>query len=345
MNTEILNKFSQIRLEIETNPNPYVDLEKLQVSDSANVKLDKFYMTNFSHQTIDTIEKIELSNFEMYCIDAISGDKIIYPTQDYTLFSVKDRILIAFHNYKTFTPKTYIYAEMDGGRQLIQIPLFEEVQRFFHMGKDHSWGSFCFFNSRIVEPADINPLRERCDINDYGPIFWNDSGETNEGATHNSFAESVDISRLQEFYVIMSVPGIGNIVYLRLNPINGTLLSDNYNNDAVLPAVTRTMFELIKLIDEWASVSEEPWNNTQTISKKAKDFIQALNMPDNIKSEIELLQTDMQIYRYLSGNANARQRPPIEEVALMPESVYNWFKEQFCYRRFENMILYHPSFN
>lgn len=338
MNQEILNKFSEIESNIRLTLNPY--------SEGSYLQPEKFFMTDFNYSTLNIIEKIEVNDFEMYCIDAVTEEKIIYPSQDYTLLSVKSKILIVFHNYRKFTAKTYLYAEYDGTKELIQVSLFEDVQRFFHMGKDHSWGSFAFFGSRIVKTADINPNKERCDLNDYGPIFWDNEGNIPEVQSADSqFLEKVDITKFEDFKFVMSVPSKGHIIYLRLKPINGTILSNDYNNNAVIPVVARTLFESIKLIDEWASVNENPWNNKQDISLMAKGFIEGLKIPENIQSEINSLQTDMQVYRYLAGSENARQRPPLEEVALMPQSVYAWFKQQFCYRSFNNLVLYHPLFN
>lgn len=337
MNKEIINKFSEIESDIRITANPY--------SENSYLEPDKLFMTDFEYNTVNIIDKIEISDFQMYCIDAVTDEKIVYPSEDYTLLSVKNKILIVFHNYRKFTPKTYLYAEYNGVKSLIQVSLFEDMQRFFHMGKDHSWGSFAFFGSRIVEKSDNNTSITRCDINDYGPIFWNDAGETNTGGDHVEFSQTVDITRLQDFSIVMSVPAGGHIVYLRLKPINGVLLADDYNNNAIVPAVTRTLFESIKLINEWAAVADEPFNNSQEISLKAKMFIAALNIPINIIEEINSVQTDMQVYRYLSGSENARQRPSLEEVALMPQSVYDWFKQQFCYRSFSNLVLYHPLFN
>lgn len=337
MNQEIINKFVEIDSDIRLTVNPY--------SEDLYLQPDKFFMTDFDYPTLNIIDKIELTDFEMYCIDAVTEEKVIYPSQDYTLLSVKDKILVVFHNYHKFTAKTYLYAEYNDVKSIIQASLYEDVQRFFHMGKDHTWGSFVFMGSRVVEASDNNPSRLRCDINDYGPIFWNSQGETNTNGNHDEFSQTVDITRLQDFAIVMSVPSAGHIVYLRLNPINGELLADDYNNNAVVPAVARTLFEIIKLIDEWALVNGSPWDNPQAISTKAKEFMDKLNIHQEIVDLIRSGQTDMQVYRYLAGNENARNRPPLEEIALMPDLVYSWFKQQFCYRSFETLVLYHPAFN
>ena len=336
MNQEILAKFYEIKKEIESTENPY--------RSGTYQSFSSFYVTNFYFKTNDVIDKIFLNDFELYCIDAISGDKVVYPTQDYTLLSIKNKIVIAFHNYRNFTPKTYLYVEYKNEKELIQTRMFEDVQRFFHMGRDHSWGSFVFMGSRVVKSSDINNTRVRCDLNDYGPIYWNSLGETNENGNHDEFSETVDITRLQDFSVILSVPSKGHIVYLRLKPINGSLLSDDYNNKSIVPSVTRTLFESIKLIDEWSNVTHEPFNNTQGIAIKAKGFIEDLNIPEDVVGITRSTQADMQVYRYLSGEEDARQRPPIDEIALMPESVYSWFKQQYCYRDFDSLLLYHPLF-
>jgi hypothetical protein len=343
MNQDILDKFSKIRLEIESQLSPYSHLNEPQIKN--NLEIYKFFATNFDYLTVDIVDKIEVQNFELYCIDAITEEKIVYPAQDYTLLSIKNKIVVAFHDSRKFTPKTYLYAEYNGAKSLIQVSLFEDMQRFFHTGKDHTWGGFAFTGSRIVQKSDIVATKERCDLNDYGPIYWDNAGNMSTNPQNNSFSQTLSIVNLADFSIVASVPGAGHILYLRFKPINGKFVAAEGADEAVVPAGARTLFEIIKLIDEWASVSESPWNNTQDISVKAKGFMNGLSIPQGVTDSIRLEQTDMQVYRYLAGSENARQRPPLDEVALMPQSVYDWFKQQFCYRSFENLMLYHPIFN
>lgn len=337
MNQEMLNKFSEIESGIRLTVSPY--------SENSYLEFDKYYMTDFDYTTENVIEKIQPNNFEIYCIDAVTEEKIVYSSQDYTLLSVKNKILVCFHNYRKFNPKTYLYAEHSGAKSLIQVSLFEDMQRFFHMGKDHTWGGFAFTGSRIIQKSDIVAIKQRCDLNDYGPMYWDNTGNMSTNPFNNSFSQTLSIADLADFSIVASVPGAGHILYLRFKPINGEFVAAEGVDEAVVPAGARTLFELIKLIDEWACVSESPWDNTQDISLKAKEFMDGLEITQEIIDLIRLEQTDMQIYRYLAGSENARQRPPLEEVALMPQSIYDWFKQQFCYRSFENLILYHPAFN
>lgn len=337
MSQELLDRFQEIDAIIRATPSPY--------SEDRFVVPEKFYLTNFEYSTSGLIDEIEVGDLELYCIDASTGEKMVYPSQDYALFSVKNRILIAFYNYRTFTPKTYIYAEYKNAKQIIQVSSYEDIQKFFHMGKDHTWGSFTFTGSRIVQKSDIVITNKRCDIDDYGPIYWDSSGNISTTPQNSSFSQTMSIADIADFAIIASVPNAGHILYLRFKPVNGRIMAEEVNNEAVVPAVARTLFEIIKLVDEWAVVSQEPWNNTQAISIKAKEFIDGMNVPQEIMDSIRSQQTDMQVYRYLAGNENARNRPPLNEIAPMPEVVYNWFKQQFCYRSFENLVLYHPAFN
>lgn len=333
----MLERFQEIDAAIRATPSPY--------SQDRFVVPEKFYLTNFEYITSGFIDEIETEDLELYCIDASTGEKIIYPPQDYALLSVQNRILIVFYNYRTFTPKTYIYAKYENIKQIIQVSLFEDIQKFFHMGKDHTWGGFAFTGSRIVEKSDIIISNKRCDIDDYGPIYWDNTGNMSTNPLNNSFSQTLSMANIADFSIIASVPNAGHILYLRFKPVNGEMVAAEATDQAVVPAAARTLFEIIKLIDEWSTVSEEPWNNTQAISTKAKEFINGLNIPQEIMDSIRSEQTDMQVYRYLAGDENARNRPPLEEIALMPDVVYSWFKEQFCYRSFESLVLYHPAFN
>jgi hypothetical protein len=337
MSQEMLERFQEIDATIRATPSPY--------SEDRFVVPEKFYLTNFEYKTTGLIDEIETEDLELYCIDASTGQKMVYPSQDYALLSITNKILIVFYNYRTFTPKTYIYAEYKNVKQIIQVSFYEDVQKFFHMGKDHTWGSFTFTGSRIVQKSDIVITNKRCDIDDYGPIYWDKTGNISTNPQNSSFSQTMSIADIADFAIIASVPNAGHILYLRFKPVNGRIMAEEVNNEATVPAVARTLFEIIKLIDEWALVSESPWDNTQAISTKAKEFMDGLNIPEEIVDLIRSEQTDMQVYRYLAGNKNARNRPPLEEIALMPDVVYSWFKEQFCYRSFESLVLYHPAFN
>jgi len=337
MSQEILERFQEIDAIIRSTRSPY--------SEDHFVIPEKFYLTNFEYATLSLIDEIEVDDLELYCIDASTGEKMVYPSQDYALFSVQNRILIAFYNYRTLTPKTYIYAEYKNVKQIIQVSIYEDVQKFFHMGKDHTWGSFVFTGSRIVQKSDIVITNKRCDIDDYGPIYWDSYGNISTNPQNSSFSQTMSIADIADFSIIASVPNAGHILYLRFKPVNGRIMAEEVNNEATVPAVARTLFEIVKLIDEWAVVSESPWDNTQAISIKAKEFMDGLNIPQEVMESIRSVQTDMQVYRYLAGDENARNRPPLEEIALMPDVVYSWFKEQFCYRSFESLVLYHPAFN
>ena len=337
MSQETLERFQEIDTEIRSTPSPY--------SEDRFLVPEKFYLTNFEYATSGLVDKIETEDLELYCIDASTGEKVVYLSQDYALFSVKNRILIVFYNYRTLTPKTYIYAEYKNVKQIIQVSIYEDVQKFFHMGKDHTWGGFAFTGSRVVEKSDIIISNKRCDIDDYGPIYWDNTGGISTNPLNDSFSQTLSIVNIADFAIIASVPNAGHILYLRFKPVNGQMVAAEAVDQAVVPAAARTLFEIIKLIDEWAVVSESPWDNTQAISIKAKEFMDGLNIPQEVVESIRLQQTDMQVYRYLSGDENARNRPPLEEIALMPDVVYSWFKEQFCYRSFESLVLYHPAFN
>lgn len=339
-NEEILKKFAEFDLEIQSTQNPYLENSYLNFS--------KFYITNFDYPTNEIIDKITILDFNIYCIDSITQEKVILPSQDYSLFSVKNKILIAFHNYATFTPKTYIYAEYKTKKILIQKNTFEEIERFIFLGRDHSWGNFVFMNSRIVEEKD-SPIN-RCDLNDYGPIFWNDDGSSNDKGFNDSFNKKIDLSMVAEAFIIFSSPNNGHILYIRFKNGPELTMSDReelryqYHNEAIVPTTAITFYELIKLIIEWGSVVDSPWNNEQEIAIKAKKFISSLDIPKDIIDYINENQANMQVYRYLTGDTEARQRPPLYDIATMPQNVYDWLKTQFCYNKFENLLMSHPYF-
>ena len=334
MKNDILLKFQQIVKDNQNQQDFYNENRTLQ--------FDSFFLTKFDIENNEQLSKLNIENFNIYIIDSITNNKIYYSNKDFSLFSLENKILICFHRYKIFTPKGYLYVEYNNKIQLIQTNFFENIQKFFYMGKDHSWGSFIFFGCNIIEKQDS--FRDRCDFNDYGPVLWNAQGEAKQRGYDESFGEKIDLGQLAEISILMTVPNCGYISYLRLKPVNGKVLSDNYNNDLEVPVVARTVFELLKLIDEWSSVTEEPWNNKQEISIKSKEFMSAINS-NEVDNSIKSNQTNMQVYRYLQGLQNARERPPLEEINYIPQDVYEWIIQQYCYQDFQNLLLYHPFLN
>lgn len=332
--SDILLQFSQILENIKDKKDYYNDTRKLE--------FDSFFLLEDECNESENFVNLNIQELKIYVLDPISKEKIFYDEKDYTLYSLNNKILVCFHKYRKFLPKTYLYIDINNKTIIVQSRMFEDVQKFFHMGKDHSWGSFVFFGSKVIEQKD--PTVERCDFSDYGPVIWNEVGQARQIGYDESFGHTLYITDIAEFSTIMSVPNSGHIMFIRLKPVNGKVFGQEYNNQSTLPFISMTLFELLKLIYEWASVAEEPWNNNQEIAIKSKQFLEALDI-SSIFNSIKENQTNMQVYRYLSGLENARERPPLEEVSLMPDDVYGWFKKQFCYQKFENLLLYHPFLN
>jgi hypothetical protein len=110
-------------------------------------------------------------------------------------------------------------------------------------------------------------------------------------------------SVLLEYEPIFSVPGIAHLIYLRRT--NFQTERNEFLNNAVTQMATATFSEMFVLLNEWAQVSEPPFNNGELISQDAKEFLAAIKFNPALIDGLP----PMQISKFICGNNNARQRP------------------------------------
>lgn len=174
--------------------------------------------------------------------------------------------------------------------QTVNLTYIERVIDTYDRPPSADIGTFVFMNS-IPIPSN----GWRCDQGKYGGMFFN--------VPDIPFTEAAEI---KHYDVLLPYNGVAQIVYsegkVRQN------LSDYLVDSDEVPATTRTLAELLRLIYEWSEVHKEPFNNDDLISHKAHLFIELMNLSDSEKSLFET-QTPMQVSNYLMGNNDARKRP------------------------------------
>jgi hypothetical protein len=111
------------------------------------------------------------------------------------------------------------------------------------------------------------------------------------------------LAHLKTYEPVLSVNGIAHLVYLHRED-DEQARELVVNADAV-PFVGVTLSEALKLVHEWATVAEPPFSNADDIAQDARDFLSALGFYPGLVSN----QSEMQIARYLRGDADARRRP------------------------------------
>lgn len=84
---------------------------------------------------------------------------------------------------------------------------------------------------------------------------------------------------------------------------------ENYLIESTPCRFARTLGELFKLIIEWDYVVDPPFSSTEIAATLSRTILEKLQMPADVKTEIESNVPDMHVAMYLQGNLNASQRP------------------------------------
>jgi hypothetical protein len=133
---------------------------------------------------------------------------------------------------------------------------------------------------------------------------------------------------------VLSINGVAHLVYIeRENKNNKTELMNNSST----PFATYSLGEALKLILEWAQVSQAPFSNTESVAVKAFEFAQQLGIEETLVSN----QPDMQIFEYLKGNPTARVRP--ENVQPLSPTTEVFIKKNVAHSCLSSIVSLYPD--
>lgn len=204
------------------------------------------------------------------------------------------RVVIGFDNAIEAQAQNGIVAIGDGTTEYVSTQPYERIKHLCEIAPPNdNLGTFTFVDS---QPVIQENLDWRCDSGRYGPNPYPDlNGEYINPIETNSV--------LLEYEPIFSVPGIAHLIYLRRT--NFETERNEFLNNAITQMATATLPEMFVLLNEWAQVSEPPFNNGELISQDAKDFLAAIKFNPALIDGLP----PMQISKFICGDNNARQRP------------------------------------
>jgi hypothetical protein len=241
------------------------------------------------------LKKIKSSSQEIVLLYKQSLEMAVVEKDKYDLFEVgSGQVLVAFKDLFQHAGK-HNYVAYDGFQEE-NIPLnpYERIVDYYKTDRnDEPSGVFLFLNSC---PVVLEGQDWRCDNALFGPRGFFPVGQAEKKLIEG-------ITKIKVYEPVLSVNGIGHIIYFK-HEGDDTDLRFDYINNAELPQSAETLPEMIKLILEWAKVSEEPFNNTEQIAIKAKHFVEAFG----ISESFVVGQPDMQVAKYLQGDILARVR-------------------------------------
>jgi hypothetical protein len=211
------------------------------------------------------------------------------------VFTMKDGSLLAAwkHPFQKLGLHNLI-AKVDDYSQILNLYTVERVIDIYNQPVDSDFGVFVFSKSEPVDSGDW-----RCDRGYYGP---------------SRFVEDIPtpmLSGSEEIVVyepFLSVTEHGHIFYMKVS--TKFPVGEEKINNSIIPTITRTFQEIIKLVYEWSILSKEPFNDTSEASVAAKKYFDALMFS---KEEIAVIESinPMQISQFLNGSTTARVRPTL----------------------------------
>ena len=267
-----------------------MNLELSTLDASAVSRFDGFYM----------LQTISPSDGEILIrLKTIDGD--VEPPFKYEIVKTNDNRAVVCFNASFPNLKFNNLVAMCGDlEEVVNLQIFERLRRYYKLdGRNDNKSHFFFYNSvpitSEVGDGQFN-IEERCHLNLLGPeTFMKNDAQV---------VPLVDYKHIYVYEPILSVNGTAHFGYANTNTD-----IEWYSNQDPFPRITFTLQEGLKQIAEWAAVTTEPWGNAETIASKAAQFLEQLQFSQNEIQHIHSSQPDMQIFKYISGDENARTRP------------------------------------
>jgi len=217
---------------------------------------------------------------------------------------------------------------------LYQNEFYEKFKEILNGESQEVNDIYIFMNSvEIQQPQSFHiagiSAEERCDFNKFGPnIFYPRINQ-----------ESM---KVLDFKLLTSVTGAGHIIWVKVESVNDTYGNQNIAENRQIYTTARTLSGSLKLINEWSQMVDEPWNNTEQISLKAKDFLQLLNIDKEDLEETFAPQCDMRIVRFLKNDHEFKSLP---ESKFISEGLKKYFSKYYKYFCLKTIKENHPKGN
>lgn len=245
---------------------------------------------------------------------------------DFDLFEMNDKkILLAFPDPFKYSNKYNLIATDGSISEVVPMQPFERIWSYYDKPADSTEGFFVFMNS---VPMAIDGLDWRCDNAKYGPLGYNVGADMDEPMLKT-------LDQIVVYEPIISINSIGHLVYAHVNIPEE--IEEYFINGNPIPFYGRTLSEVFKQLAEWSAVTEHPFNNTQEMALDSKNFLEQIYFDNEYVSN----QIDMQIFEYLKGNTNARQRPT--GVQPNSEELKMFVKKNSSYGTLSALLSLHPT--
>lgn len=289
------------------------------------------------------ISLIETANYKCYySVDGAADFKLYTLTPSgnieytaYDTFTSAGKTIIAFKELDPYSGDFNYVLVRNNQESIIDAVCYDDILEHFIKDSIKEEDMYCVMSSKILTPATASTgavdYSNRCDAGKYGPVLF-----SLEDGMRPAVIDMSVFQHLGKVSIMLGAGGVGYVVY-------GTVpkLNDSFRDWPAVTGVAKTLMGVMKLIIEWASLADEPFNLSDEIAVSCKNYINTLQIPENVLNEISEYQEDMPVYRYFQNQENAR-RGFTEQVSVSPLFL-NWVKSTHRYRTLNALVHNHPS--
>jgi hypothetical protein len=246
----------------------------------------------------------------------------------HNLYRMPDgRLLIAFYSYWANRTTHSLVAKCGSQEEFVNVQPFERIVPYWNPGLDYTdRGGFFFMNSKPIY-TDVNDWR--CDNTFYGPERYIAVGE-------QPFFSEFKLEDINVYEPIININGMATLCYVHFK--NDQHMRDYVVNADVIPSCGATLSEMFRLLTEWATLAESPFNSTDPIVLDAKEFLNQLGFDGSLVAD----QTNMQVAQYFLGNTDARRRPA--DVVETNQGLLNFVKSKMAHMSLANLLSCYPEY-
>lgn len=237
-----------------------------------------------------------------------------FETDSGTIICFKKNSHDGFHDIKITGDRTD-YIQLTSGEGVMD-RVFNEKQMsgynfYLFMDSIIQNQPYMFDDSWNLEHLRLPEDFSRCDYKKFGA---------------DAFYKADNGYNVTDVFYVLGVTGIGHIIKVQ------TSNEENLNPQSqVQYTAGRTLAGVLKSIYEWTVVAKEPFNNNEKVANSATEFLQSLNLSDDVIADIVSGTGDMSLARYIRGDMERTPEREIQSMYDMPESFKEYIKHHFSY--------------
>ncbi len=276
-----------------------------------------------------------LEDFKLY---------IRYPNGDieyteYDIFIADNYQIVAFRNFNV-SKTDYNYVLIDEeGESIVQWMPYEHFYEYAFMSSHLEADTFSFYNSVSMEQQVASnavtawDYENRCETHLYMAMGYKLDDGIKPFVVDFAKFNNTTIKRVA---ALLNVAGTSSVSYMRVSGIE-----TSYRDWPAVSGMSKTFMGCMKLVTEWASLAEEPFNVTDEIVIDAKNYLEAIKIPPEVIDEINEYQENMPVYRYLLEVDNPR-RGFIEQTDISPLFL-DWLRKKLRYVSLNSIVANYPQ--